>query len=118
MSKPIATERRRFLRRNVSYYLPVMDKNTQQVIGHVVDISPIGLMMDSKISIPTNVRYDLSMDLMEEIAGQASVEFVGISKWCRPDPIQPFLYNVGFFIVDITPDNLEVVNIIAEKYGR
>jgi len=118
VSKPTSIERRKLHRRNVSYYLPVMDNNTKQVIGHLMDISSIGLMMDSKIPIPTNLKYTLHMDLMEEIAGQASLEFTAISKWCRPDKVQPFLYNAGFHIISIAPGALEVVKIIAEKYGE
>jgi hypothetical protein len=118
VSKPTSIERRKINRRNVSFYLPVMDATTKQVIGHLMDISPIGLMMDSKIHIPTNMKYPLHMDLMEDIAGQASLEFIAISKWCRPDSIQPYLYNVGFNIIEITPGNLEVVKRIAEKYGE
>jgi len=117
MSKPTTIERRKIDRRNVSYYLPVMDTTTQQVIGHLIDISPIGLMMDSKIPVPTNLKYNLHMDLMEEIAGHASVEFVATSIWCRPDAIQPFLYNAGFHIVEIAPGDLEVIKQIAKKYG-
>jgi hypothetical protein len=118
VSKPISAERRAINRRNVSYYLPVVDNITKQVIGHLMDISPIGVMMDTKIAIPTKLKYTLHMDLMEEIAGRASLEFDAVSVWCRPDPIQPFLYNAGFHIVDITPGNLEVVKYIAERYGQ
>jgi hypothetical protein len=117
MGKPTTIERRKIDRRNVSYYLPVMDTSTQQIIGHLIDISPIGLMMDSKIAIPTNLKYNLHIDLMEEIVGHASVEFVAMSIWCRPDPIQPYLYNAGFHIVEIALDELEVVKQIAKRYG-
>jgi PilZ domain len=117
MSKPTSIERRKIDRHNVSYYLAVMDTTSQQIIGHLIDISPIGLMMDSKIPVPTNLKYTLHLDLMEEIAGQASVEFVATSIWCRPDAIQPYLYNAGFHIIEITPGNLEVVKQIAKRYG-
>ena len=118
MSKPTLIERRKLNRRNVSYYLPVMDDNTKQVVGHLIDISPTGLMMDSKIPVPTNLRYNLRIDLMEDIAGKAIVEFDAVSIWCRPDPIQPYLYNAGFQIVNIGPEDVEVIKIIAEKYGQ
>ena len=117
MSKPISKERRKLNRRNVSYYLPVMDDNTKQVIGHIMDISPTGLMMDSKVPVPANLKYNLRLDLMEDIAGKATLEFEAISKWCRPDPIQPYLYNAGFQIINIAPDYIEVIKRIAEKYG-
>jgi hypothetical protein len=118
VSKTTAIERRKQNRRNVSFYLPVMDNNTKQVIGHLVDISPIGLMMDSKVPIPTNLKYNLRLDLLEDIAGKAILEFVATSIWCRPDSIQPYMYNAGFHIIDISPADLEVVKRIAEKYGH
>jgi hypothetical protein len=82
-----------------------------------MDISPIGLMMDSKVPIPTNLKFNLHLDLMEEIAGRASLDFEAISIYCRPDAIQPYLYNAGFNIINIDPANLEVIKQIAEKYG-
>jgi hypothetical protein len=117
VSKPNLIERRKLNRRNVSYYMPVVDNNTRQVIGHLMDISPIGLMMDSKIPIPTNLKYSLRLDLTEDIAGKAILEFVAVSVWCRPDSVQPYMYNAGFHIVDISPADLEVIKRIAEKYG-
>jgi hypothetical protein len=110
-------ERRELKRRSLSYYLQVFDSNTLQIIGHLVDISPVGLMIDSKKAIPTNLNFKLRLDLMENIVGKAFVEFVACSKWCRADSIQPYLFNVGFEIVNITPQNSEIVRLIAEKYG-
>ena len=118
ISTPTFKERRRMNRRNISYYLPVMDSVTKQVIGHIMNLSPIGMMMDSQVPIPANQKFGLHMDLMEEIAGQASLEFVATSIWCLADSIQPFLYNAGFSITEISPADLEVVKQIAEKYGK
>jgi len=118
VSPPTFRERRKMNRRKISYYLPVMDSTTKQVIGPLMNLSPIGLMMDSQVPIPAHQKLSLHMDLMEEIAGQASLEFVATSIWCMPDSIQPFLYNAGFSITDISPADLEVVKQIAEKYGE
>ena len=117
MPKPSAHERRKFERRNLSYYLPILDNDSQQVIGHLVDISPIGLMIDCKRNIPSGQNFNLRLDLMENVAGKAFIEFVARCRWCRSDNIQPFLYNAGFEIVTISADTLEIVKKIAEKYG-
>ena len=117
MNTPNQRERRRLERRNVSYYLPVLDNKTRRVIGHLVDISPVGLMMDSKIPVPTNLKYDLHLDFMEEIAGKAYVDFTARSKWCRPDSIQPYLYNAGFDFTNLADEDIEIIKRIAEKYG-
>ena len=117
MNQPNPHERRRLKRRNVSYYLPILDNSSQKVVGHLVDISPVGLMMDSKVPIPTNMRYDLRLDFVEAISGKAYLQFNARSKWCRPDSIQPFLFNVGFEFLNISPSDLEIVKRIMEKYG-
>jgi hypothetical protein len=114
---PNAQERRRLDRRNLSYYLPVQDKDTQKIIGHLVDISPVGFLMSAKIPIQTDRNYNLRLDFMEEIAGKASLEFIARSKWCRSDSIQPFIYNAGFEITAIAPDGIEIIKRIVEKYG-
>lgn len=115
--KPTNQERRRLKRRNLSYYLPVIDNGSQEVMGHLVDITSSGLMMDSKKPIPTGLDFNLRLDLMEDLADKPYIEFVARSKWCRPDSIQPYLYNAGFQIVNITPEDIEIVKRIAEKYG-
>lgn len=118
MNKPAPHERRRLKRHNVSYYLPVMDRNSGQVIGHMVDISPVGFMMDCKAPIPSNKKYDLHLDFMEDIAGHAFFDFSAYSKWCRHDSIQPYLFNAGFEITDLARADLEVIRSIMDKYGE
>ena len=117
MNKTTTQERRRMNRRNISYYLPVMDNNTLQVIGHLVDISPVGIMMDTKIPITINHKYSFHLDFMEPIAGKSSLDFGASSKWCRQDAIQPDLYNAGFELADIAVEDIEVFKLVAEKYG-
>lgn len=117
MKNQNAKERRRFKRQMLAYYLPVLDNQTQQVIGHLVDISPIGFMMDAKIPIQIRKIYDLHLDFMEAIAGKASLELKARSKWCRQDSVTPYLYNAGFEITDIAPDGIEIIKRIAEKYS-
>ena len=117
MKGPTAQERRRLKRRNISYYLPILDNNTRKVIGHLVDISPNGLLMDSRISIQPNLQYDLHLEFMELVAGKAFLDFIARSKWCRSDSILPDSFNAGFEITYIAPEDIEVLKSIAEKYG-
>ena len=112
-----AQERRRSKRRNLSYYLPVINDYDQQIFGHLVDISMKGFMLDSKRSIPINQDFNLRLDLTESIANKSIVRFVARSKWCRPDSIQPFIYNVGLEFTSISQSDSEIVRIISERYG-
>jgi len=80
-----------------------------------MNLSPIGLMMDSQVPIPAHQKLSLHMESHGRDCRSGFLEFVATSIWCMPDSIQPFLYNAGFSITDISPADLEVVNQIAEK---
>ena len=86
-------------------------------MGHLMDISTVGIMMDCKRNIPSGQRYNLRLDLMETIGDRSSIRFSVQCKWCRSDKIQPYLFNAGFRIIQISESDLEVIRSIAEKYG-
>jgi hypothetical protein len=118
VTEPNKQERRRSGRLSISYYLPVLDSSTEQVMGHLVDISSTGLMIDCKEPIPTGLDFSLRLDLVGNLAEKPFLEFSARSKWCRADPIQPFMYNAGMEITKIAPEDAEIVQRIAEKYGK
>ncbi len=117
LKNPNPQERRRMKRLFISQYIPVTDTRSGQGIGHLVDVSPLGFRMDSQIPIAPNQRYDLRLDFPQEIAGRTWIEFTALARWCRSDPIQPQLYNAGFEIISMTPEDLEIFKLMARKYG-
>jgi hypothetical protein len=44
--------------------------------------------------------------------------FVARSKWCEVDPLDPFIYNVGFQLVNISPGDLDIFRRMMEMYGK
>jgi len=117
MENPDDHERRKLKRRNLLYYLSVVNDNDQKVMGHLVDISMTGLMIDSRRPVPTQQEFNLRLDFSESIAKKTSISFVARSRWCRADSAQPFLYNVGLEITSISPNDAEIIREIAERYG-
>ena len=111
-------ERRKHERHNLSYYLTVLDEKTQRVTGHLVDISTLGMMIDCKEPLPTGMDLKLRLELTESIADKAFVPFTARVKWCRVDPIQPFLYNAGLEIVNIDAVDMKIIQSIADKYSQ
>ena len=110
-------ERRKLKRRHISYYLPVLDANTEQIIGHLVDITPLGLMLDSQSLLPLEQEYNLRLNLTEEVADKDFMVLVGRSKWCQQDYIEPYIYNIGFKLLNITPEDTEIVQRIMDNFG-
>ena len=111
-------ERRRVNRKDFSYYMRLINNDTNDIVGHLVDISSGGFKLDSDAPIPINKDFRFRMDLTNEVANKPSMTFLARSKWCRVDPLDPFLYNVGFQLVNIAPGDIEIFNRMVETYGK
>ncbi len=110
-------EKRNLKRRAFSYYMQAVDNITQQVIGYLADISPRGFRLDCKKPIQINQEYELRLDLTDDVANKAFMILFVRSKWCRIDELDPFVYNIGFEIVKIGPEDAAIYQRIIEKYG-
>ena len=117
MDQPSIQERRKLKRRSLSYYMLVMDANSGEMIGHLVDITPLGLMMDSEKSLPLGTDFRLRLDTMPDVADKDYIKFTARSKWCLPDAVEPYLFDIGFSIIDIAQHDAEIIRHIAEKYA-
>jgi hypothetical protein len=95
----------------------VLDATTQETIGHLVDITPKGLLIDCQKPLPLEKDYRLRLETMPDVADKTYIIFTARTKWCLPDVIEPYLYDIGFSIVDIAPHDAEIVQRIAEKYA-
>ena len=111
-------ERRKLDRKDFSYYMRLINNDTEEIVGHLVDISSGGFKMDSDNPIPENKDFQFRMDLTGEVADKPYMIFVARSKWCQVDPLDPFLYNVGFQLVKVSPGDTEIFIRLMEKYGK
>lgn len=115
--QPQQKERRRLSRKHLSYYLPVLDQGTLQVIGHLVDASRIGLLLDSSNQHPVGTELDLRIDTMPEVAEKSCIQFAARVKWCHMDKIMPNIFNVGLEISMISTEDAEILQRIADYLG-
>jgi c-di-GMP-binding flagellar brake protein YcgR len=110
-------EQRKLDRRDFSHYLRLMNENTGELVGHLADISTGGFKMESKNPIGNNLDFLLRLDDTSDVADKDHLVFTARSRWCQRDPIDLTLYNVGFQIIDIAPEDLEIFIRIFEKHG-
>ncbi len=110
-------ERRNIKRRNISYYMPVLDDATLVLVGHMTDISPKGFRVDCKKSIPNGKDFRLRLDMTGAVADKPYITVVVRSRWSRVDPTDPFVFNVGFEIVSMSSQDTEIFQRILNKYG-
>lgn len=105
-------------RKEFFYYMQVIDHKTKGLVGHLTDIGTGGFRLDCPSPIPVNTDFQLSITLPGEMANKPSIEFVACSKWCKIDPLDPYVYNVGFQLVHISPEDFAIFTRMMEKYGR
>lgn len=111
------SEQRTVPRKNFSFYMRVLDDDRQVILGHMVEVSTIGLRLETVKPLPVNKDYYLRLELTPELGGLPYIVFIARSKWCKIDDIQPNLYNVGFEIIEIMPEDKKIFIRILEKFG-
>jgi len=109
-------DKRKINRRFLLYYMRVYDAGTRQQIGNLVDITPRGIMLVSERPLPVGKTTRLRVELSDEVAEKPYMEFSAHSKWCEPDII-PNMYNTGYEILDLTPEDSRIVHKIIEEFG-
>ena len=109
--------KRKINRRDFTYYMPVTDDLTKQLLGYLSDISTGWFKLDSQKEIRPGQDFRLHIELTAEIADKTSMVFIARSKWCHRDHVDPSTFNVGFEIINISPSDMAIFQRMFEKYG-
>jgi Tfp pilus assembly protein PilZ len=111
-------EKRKAPRRNFSFYMRVLDDETENTIGHLVNVSMKGLQLETVAPLPLGQEFHMHMELTPDVSDKLFMFLSARSKWIRPDDIMPNLYRVGFEITKIEPHDLEIYQRIVDMYGE
>ena len=107
-------EKRRAKRRNIIYYLRVFERNTDLLVGQLVDITTSGMRLVSEKPVDPDTFYQLRMVLPEEIDQKKEITFDVKSMWCKRD-VNPDFYTIGFEFEDVSTDDIKIIkNLIYD----
>lgn len=110
-------QQRRQTRRHLVYYLKVVDPAAnEQVIGHVVDITTIGMMMISKQPLEPGCEIDLRIQVPEDLNSTGCIELRGVTVWCHKD-VNPDYYAAGFEFRSLSPEALFTIKDLIDALG-
>ena len=110
-------ERRTTPRKKFFFYMRVLNDDTEEILGHMVEVSEIGLQLETTAPLPINKDFYLRLEITADLGDRPYIVFIARSKWCKMDVILPNLYHVGFSIAEIMPDDREIFLRILAKYG-
>ncbi len=111
------SDKRHESRRVFSYYMQLTDAGTEEIIGHLSDISTGGFKLDADHPLPLDKDFEFHLALSSDVADKPYMIFKAKSKWCQTDPIDPFVYNVGFHLTTMQPEDREIFVRVVNKYG-
>jgi len=110
------TERRQAARKQVRYFLTVIDTNTKDQIGLLVDLNTEGAMVIRETQFEIGKSCRIRIILPEEIDGAKFIEIDVKSKWCEKD-INPTFYAVGFEIQSISDKTKLLITRLMNAFG-
>ena len=109
-------EKRKLRRRHLVYYLRVFDRNTGQLIGYLVYITPDGIMLMNEDGIETDTIFQFRMALPAEVFVKGQLDFDAKSLWCERD-INPDFFDTGFQLLNVSEQDIDIIKHLISDYG-
>lgn len=106
---------RRRAREVVDQFLPVMNRDTGELIGYLTDVTIEGGMIESGEALPEGAVFPLRIELDEPVNGNQVIDLEGRCVWNRKDRNAVFHY-VGFEFTSVSTEARERIHELAERY--
>ncbi len=110
------SERRLVHRRHLIYYLRVFERESGQLLGHLVDVTGEGLLVMSPKPLEIGRVYPLRMYVSTETIPGGVLDFEARSMWGRPD-VNPDFHDTGFQVIGANPAHLHHVETLIADFG-
>lgn len=106
-------ERRIFKRRQLIYYLELFDDKDRRCIGHVVDISPEGMLVMSERPFGMHQVYHFIIAYKREPLKRELFQVTARSRWCMPG-MHAHFYDTGFELIRLDRHASEALDFIMK----
>jgi len=107
-------EGRRLRRMHVISYLKVHERNTDDSIGRLVDITTEGIGLYSEEPIDINKIYQFRMTLPTALKKKKDITFDARVVWSK-QAVHPGFYDSGIQLLDVPPKDIEVIEQFIEE---
>lgn len=105
-------ERRKVPRKETDQFFGVYDRETDEFIGRLVDMSTKGMKIHSVRPLEIETVYEFRIDLPKSIAGQRHLCFDGKCMRCNVSESAKDNYEAGFQITNIEFEELETIQYL------
>ena len=108
-------EKRKLKRRQLIYYLRVLDRDSEMLIGRLVDITTEGVMLLSESPLKLDKLFKFKMILPPHFKAQKIITFDAKCLWSKID-VNPDLYTSGFQFDRISPQDIYLIEELILDY--
>ena len=109
-------DNRRAKRTRLLYYLKVYDDATVGFLGHLIDITPGGLLVLCGRAVEPDTELRLRMALPTESGGSKDLILVAKSVWCKND-LREGGFKVGFQLQELSAETREVIDFAIREHA-
>lgn len=108
------TEKRIFKRKHLIYFLKVMERVTDRLVGFMVDLTPEGVMIMSESPIEVEKICQFKILLPTDTNRKKYLTLDAKSKWCKKENSANF-YDTGFELINISSDSSKKIENIIKR---
>ncbi|CAM2066997.1 PilZ domain-containing protein [Sulfidibacter corallicola] len=112
----ITSNRRIVERRHLIFYLTVVDLDSNQLLGYIVDISEGGIMLMSNQPIEVGEVFQLQVTLPGSGEYGENFSFQAQSIWSRQGPNEE-IFDTGFKLIGTSKDQLSAIRHVIDELG-
>ena len=112
----VIDDKRKLKRHRLIYYLRVCSMPSGLLLGHLIDITPAGILIVGESLLTVEQDFDLHMDLPGDIQGKGSILFQARCIWSRKDPA-PSFYASGFQFGRVAPEDMHIIASLIQDFG-
>ena len=109
-------EKRQLERIPLIYYLGVFDRNTDDLIGYLADITSEGALIMCEKPIKTGSSHELKIESYSLTQASKDIEFDARCMWTAECTTLNF-YNCGVQFQRIEQEILEEIKVLVDKFG-
>ena len=113
-------EQRGLARRELIYYLKVVDRKTGLELGRMGDIHGEGMLLMSTGPLPVGTIYDLSLELPKALqadTGQRSLDLRCEAMWTRRGPRASTYHENGMRFIEVTGAQREIIGQLIDLFA-
>jgi Tfp pilus assembly protein PilZ len=98
--------------------LDLFNKQTQEHVGKIINISKGGLLVNASNEFPTGEEFDFYIPFTKNVNGEVKFEFNARVVWCQPNPLTPSAFSVGMEFSNIPELQTVFIQKMIQIYGE